>query len=272
MVAGAFSAPTAGCGKAPTSIKAGINTMTVNNKRREWILSLPDNYDNTKPYRFIFGLHWLTGTMNDVANGGQIQPYYGLPAFTNGSAIYVSPNGLVDQMGSGWANQGNEDIDFLTKIMETTNNELCIEDNLRFSMGFSYGAGMSHSLACSLGGKLRAVAAFSGALLSGCANGDAPVAFYGQHGNNDNVLPIASGRQIRDTWVQRNGCAAQSPEEPARGSRKHILTKYTGCKEDKPLWWTAFDGGHSPIPTDSGTSKDTTFTAEYVWEFFSQFK
>jgi poly(3-hydroxybutyrate) depolymerase len=265
-------AATPGCGKAPSKIKVGTNTVTVNGKSREWILTLPDNYDNTKPYRLIFGVHWLSGTMTDVVNGPQIQPYYGLQALSNGTSIFVSPNGLRSGGLTGWANAGGEDIAFIQEIIKATNEDLCINEKLRFSAGFSYGGAMSYSIACTLGKDFRAVAALSGALLSGCAGGTDPVAFYGQHGVSDSVLPISNGRQLRDTFIKNNGCTAEEAKEPAKGSKTHIVTKYSGCASDKPVWWTAFDGDHTPIPSDDGANKNTTYTSAAVWEFFSQFK
>lgn len=264
-------AATAGCGKVPSAIKAGTNTMMVNGKSREWILTLPDNYDNSKQYRLIFGVHWLGGTMTDVANGGTIKPYYGLTTLVNGSAIFVAPNGLRSGGNSGWANSDGEDITFIQQIVKAIDADLCVNEKLRFSMGFSYGAAMSYSIACTLGKDFRAVAALSGGPISGCAGGTDPVAYYGQHGINDQVLNISLGRQMRDTFVKNNGCTAQDAKEPAKGSQSHVVTKYAGCAADKPVWWTAFDGDHTPIPADTGANKDTTFTGGAVWEFFSQF-
>ncbi|KAJ4290248.1 hypothetical protein N0V90_010463 [Kalmusia sp. IMI 367209] len=263
-------AATAGCGKTPT-LKAGRNTMTVNSKNREWILTLPNDYNNTYPYRLIFGLHWLSGNMTDVANGNMIKPYYGMPPLLNNTAIFIAPNGLLSGQLSGWANTDGEDIEFIRSIVKAIDADLCVNEKLRFSMGFSYGAAMSFSIACTLGKDFRAVAALSGGLLSGCAGGTDPVAYYAQHGIGDQVLPITTGRSLRDTFVKNNGCTAQSPPEPATGSNTHVLTKYAGCANDKPVWWTAFDGDHTPIPADGGANMDKTFTADQVWQFFSQF-
>lgn len=264
-------AATPGCGKPPSKIKTGLNTVPINGKTREWILTLPDNYDNTKPYRLIFGLHWLGGTMNDVANGGTIKPYYGLPPLTNGTTIFVSPNGLKSGGNSGWPNSNGEDIAFIREIVKATNEDLCIDEKLRFSAGFSYGGALSYAIACNLAEDFRAVAALSGGPMSGCTGGTDPVAYYGQHGISDQVLPVATGRQLRDRFVKNNGCTSQEPMEPAKGSKSHIVTKYSGCKEGKPVWWTAFDGDHTPIPADTGSNKDATYTGTAVWEFFSQF-
>ncbi|KAF2751061.1 carbohydrate esterase family 1 protein [Sporormia fimetaria CBS 119925] len=267
-------AGTAGCGKAPSTIRAGQNQVTVNGKQRTYTVTLPQNYDNTKEYKLIFGIHWLGGNMNDVVQGTSIQPYYGLPALANNTAIFVAPEGLRPNGQSGWANSGGEDIAFMREIIKATDANFCINEKLRFSTGFSYGGGMSYSIACTLGDQFRAVAVLSGAQLSGCQGGSTPVAYYGQHGTFDSVLNIQMGRQLRDNFVRVNGCQNTNAPEPARNSRGRIQTKYTGCQADKPVWWTAFDGDHTPIQSNQGggTDKFNTFTGPSVWEFFSQFQ
>ncbi|ORX93855.1 fungal cellulose binding domain-containing protein [Clohesyomyces aquaticus] len=261
-------AASAGCGKAPT-LKAGTNTITVDGKAREYIITPPDNYDNTKPYRLILGLHWLGGKFTDVTSGSMIKPYYGLPPLANGTAIFVAPNGL----NNGWQNTGNADVTFIAALIKSIEAEYCVNENLRFSTGFSYGGAMSYALACSMPKDFRAVAVQSGnPQISGCVGGKDPVAYYHQHGVSDQVLPIAGARQMVAQFAKNNGCTSQTPPEPAKGSHTHIRTKFAGCATDKPVWFTAFDGDHTPIPADAATtSKETSWTGASVWEFFSQF-
>lgn len=270
---GTALAATPGCGSDPSTLHAGVNNLTVNGKSRRYTLTLPTNYNNTNPYRLVLGFHGLFETMDYVAKDGEIKPYFGLQALADDSTIFIAPDGLNSGIGTGWANENGEDIEFVRAIVNATNTDLCINENLRFATGFSYGGGMSYSIACTLSQEFRAVAVLSGALLSGCEGGTDPVAYYAQHGVRDTVLPIESGREIRDTFVKNNGCTVGSPAEPAAGSGQHILTKYTGCKDDKPVWWTAFDEGHTTIPSNSGsgTDKENTFTDDQVWAFFSQF-
>ncbi|KAH8728153.1 hypothetical protein GQ44DRAFT_609897 [Phaeosphaeriaceae sp. PMI808] len=257
-------AGTAGCGKAPT-LTSGTKTITVNGKQRQWILRIPNNYNNTQPYRFIFGLHWLSGDMTSVDSGNA--PYYGLKNLAKDSAIFVAPNGL----NKGWGNTGGEDITFINTIRKQVEDDLCVNENLRFSLGFSYGGAMSFSLACSSAKDFRAIAVLSGATLSGCAGGTDPIALYSQHGVKDSVLPIASGKEIRDRFVKLNGCQAKNAPEPAKGSRQRITTVYDGCKY--PTQFTAFDGDHVALPNDAGTDAGpNSFTPPAVWKFFSQFQ
>ncbi|KAK4176669.1 Alpha/Beta hydrolase protein [Triangularia setosa] len=267
--------PSPGCNKTPALVTTSSTTtplrITSNNKQREFFVRLPPNYNSSIPHRLIFTLHALGGTAQQVIAGqGGYLPYYGLPPLINDStpAVFVIPNGL----NNGWQNAAGEDVTFLRAVLSAVESDLCIDQDLRFSTGFSYGGAMSYSLACSLGKEIRAVAALSGnPQISGCAAGSEPVAYYGQHGTTDNVLPLAQARQMRDRFLKNNGCAAQAePAVPASGSQRKVKTVYSGCQPDKPVTFVVFDGGHVPTPREPGESE--TFTHKETWEFFSQFK
>ena len=262
-----------GCGKAPKLVtpdasKTPIN-VTVGGRSRSYYVKLPDAYDNKHPYRLIFTLHALGGTAQQVTVGtGGYLPWYGMPSLINDTvgAIYVAPDGI----SNGWQNSGGQDVTFISQLVKTLNDDLCIDENLRFSTGFSYGSAMSYAIACSLAKDFRAVAALSGnPQISGCAGGNDPIAYYGQHGINDQVLPISGGRQMRDRFLKNNGCTAQTAAEPASGSGTHIKTTYSGCDPKYPVVWVAFDGDHTPQPKDSGAS--ATFSHIETWNFFKQF-
>lgn len=267
-----IGSPSSGCGNAPKLVLSATSQLntTVNSKARSYYVKLPDNYDKNHPYRLIFTLHALGGNAGQVVSGtGGYYAWYGLPAIVNDTvgAIYISPNGL----NNGWANQGGEDVTFIKQIIQTVEQDLCVDQNLRFSTGFSYGAAMSYSIACSLGKAIRAVAVLSGnPQISGCTGGSDPVAYYGQHGVSDNVLPITGGREMRDRFVKNNGCTQQTPPEPAAGSGTYIKTAYSGCSADKPVVWVAFDGPHTPTPLAKDGAR--SFTPAETWAFFSQFK
>jgi len=259
--------PSSGCGKTPT-LTAGNHTATVNSKSRWYLLKLPEPYDNNHPYRLIFTLHAAGGNSSMVAAGqGGYLPWYGMPDLVKDpvGAIYVNPNGL----DRGWANRGGEDVTFIGDLVKAVKADLCVDENLLFSVGFSYGASMSYAIACSLGKDFRAVSVQSGGSMSGCVGGTDPIGFYGQHGV-DGDLNITSARAIRDKYVKNNGCTPQADNPPAKGSGTHTKTEYKGCREGYPVTWIEYDGGHTPRPTDKG--KSATFAADETWAFFSQFK
>ncbi|GAA4949108.1 cellulose binding domain-containing protein [Actinoplanes utahensis] len=264
------AAATAGCGKAP-ALASGARTIVSGGQNRSYILRVPDGYDRNRPYKLIFAFHWLNGTANDVATGGPAGAtwaYYGQQRLSDNSAILVAPQGI----DNGWANTGGRDlalVDDLTALIEAG---LCVDTSQLFAVGWSYGGAMSYAVACARPTVFRAVAVISGANLSGCSGGTQPVAYLGIHGTHDSVLNISLGRGLRDTFVRNNGCTAQNPPEPPRGSLTHVVTAYTGCRAGYPVRWAAFDGDHTPEPVDgsTGTSGALTWTGGEIWNFFSQ--
>jgi hypothetical protein len=271
--------PSPGCGKTPTLLKSTPppNTKINYNKigSRQYILWYPDNYDNNHPYRLVFAFHWMTGSASQVfdCNTESIKcyttqsPFYGHLNLANNTTIFIAPDGL----NAGWANSGGQDVTFTDDMLKAVSNDLCIDMNRVFANGFSYGAGMSFALACARPDVFRAVGIYAGGQLSGCSGGNSPVAYYATHGLDDGTLNISGGRTMRDKFVKLNGCTAQSPPEPAKGSGTHICTTYEGCSAGHPVEWCAFAGsnGHDPSPKDPGQS--TTWNPAESWKFFTQF-
>ncbi|WP_157529059.1 cellulose binding domain-containing protein [Nocardia sp. NRRL S-836] len=266
------AAATAGCGKAP-ALSSGQHTISSGGQNRSYILRLPPGYDSNRQYRLFVGFHWRGGTANDVDSGGTDGynwSYYGLRKLSdaaNNGTIFVAPQGN----GNGWANPGGQDLKFVDDLVNLLGSSLCIDTTQRFAGGFSYGGGMSYEVACARANVFRAVVVYSGAQLSGCDGGTQPIGYMGVHGVSDNVLGIGLGRGLRDTFVRNNGCTPQNAPEPAAGSRRHIVTNYSGCRAGYPVVWAAFDGGHTPGPIDSGGDGWRTWTSGEVWKFLTQF-
>lgn len=263
-----LAANSTGCGKAKTLTNKQYS-MNVNGKNRNYFLNIPDNYDQNKPYRLVFTWHQLGSSAQSIVNGEDIKnngvlPYYGLKAIANNSAIFVVPDGI----NNGWANQGGEDVTFFDQLVKTVEADLCVNTDLRFATGFSYGGAMSYALACARPDMIRGIAVISGGLLSGCSGGTKPVAFYGQHGTRDSVLNVGMGRQLRDKFVTNNGCTRLASEPQPNGGNA-VKSVYTGCKQGYPVTWVIHDGYHNPSQVNSGSTNP--FAPGYTWEFFTQF-
>jgi poly(3-hydroxybutyrate) depolymerase len=243
-----------GCGST-TALQSGRSMIDVDGTMREYVLDVPNDYDPNRPYVLIFGWHWRGANAQAVVDND----YYGLKPLSNGNAIFVSPEGLIDDGVSGWANPGGRDIKFTMAMVERFESELCIDESRIFSTGFSYGAMMSFAVGCALGDVFRAIAPYAGSLWSGCEDGTAPVALWGTHGYSngaDGVVPIAAGREARDEFLARNGCGTDTvPVAPDE------CVSYQGCKAGYPVTWCEWDGGHWW----------PSFASPAVWDFFSQF-
>ena len=260
-----------GCGKVPT-LTSGSRTIQSGGGNRSYILRIPDNYDNSHAYHLIIAYHWNGGTMQDIDGGGSsgaVWSYYGLKAQANNSTIFVAPQGI----SNGWGNSGGQDLKLTDDMIKLIEGDLCVDTTQVFALGFSYGGSMSYALACARPTVFRAVAVYSGGVLSGCDGGTLPVAYIGIHGISDGTLNISGGRSMRDKFVMNNGCTSQNPPEPKAGSLTHTCTSYQGCKAGYPVEWCAFDGGHTPGIVDGGGDDGArTWTKGEVWKFFTQFQ
>ncbi|HEX6764768.1 MAG TPA: hypothetical protein VF103_04805, partial [Polyangiaceae bacterium] len=257
--------PSTGCGKAPpASMRYSID---VSGTMREYILAVPTNYDQNRPYRLIFAWHPLGGNAQQVAGNGN-NGYYGLRSASNGAAILVSPEGLPFQgTNLGWANTNGRDIAFLRAMLDRFKTEMCIDESRIFSTGFSFGGMMSFAVGCS--GLARAIAPMAGnTMVSGCTNGTTPVAVMGFHGDHDSVVDIDGGRAGRDVFVGRNGCMSQTMttqptwcDSAGANFQPCSCVSYQGCQAGYPVTWCEYNGDHMQAPNSGAT----------IWSFFSQF-
>jgi polyhydroxybutyrate depolymerase len=241
---GSVVAGSPGCGADPPA--TGRYTIDVDGMQREYELDVPDDYDPLHPYRLIFGWHWLGGWSGNILENG----YYGLAARSDGSAIFVAPEGI----DNGWGNPDGRDIAFAAAMIDRLNDELCIDQERIFSTGWSFGGMMSNAAGCAMADTFRAIAPMSGSLWSGCESGDTPIAYWGSHGIYDDVVPLTAGQEARDEFLARNGCSSDTIVDGP-------CLVYQGCDEDAPVVWCEFEGPH-------GTPD---FAPTRTWEFFAAF-
>ncbi|PPR04239.1 hypothetical protein CVT24_013322 [Panaeolus cyanescens] len=243
-------AGSAGCGKSPPS------SGTKNIGNRQYILQVPANYNPSTEYKLIFTFHWGGGNMNQVPPG-----YYGLRALAGETAIFVAPNGF----DNGWANTNDRDVQFVDQIVSEVKNNLCVDEKQLFATGFSYGGGMSFSLACSRPNVFRSVSVIAGGQVSGCTGGETRIPYLGIHGVVDSVANINAGRALRDRYLRVNGCQAKNAQEPARGpDSTYIKTEYS-CAPGYPVWWIAHAGDHVGSP-----SSGPNWMATQTWDFWTK--
>jgi polyhydroxybutyrate depolymerase len=239
----------AGCGKNPPD-SGQATTIDVDGTARQYILTLPDNYDPKHPYVLIFVPHPMGGNMQGTVRGG----YLGLKNVSDNKAIFVAPDG----MEKGFWNRGGSDVKFFKAMLERFNSTLCVDQKRIFSTGFSFGGMMSFAVGCAMPDKFRAIAPNSGSFVSGCdTSHPGPIAVIQSHGKSDTVMSIAEGNKARDYFLKMNGCSNETkPIEPTAGN----CVEYQGCKEGYPYIYCAFDGGHAP----------QSWEAPMIWKFFTE--
>jgi poly(3-hydroxybutyrate) depolymerase len=256
--------PSSGCGK-PAALTSGRTTIDVAGKAREYILYVPTNYDQNKPYRLIFGWHPWGGSAMQTQQMG----YFGLSTPSNGQAILVAREGQDYQDGGlGWGNVNGEDVAFYHAMRERFSAGLCVDQNRIFSTGFSFGAMFSFTLACTADSMQRAIAPMAGNTTTsgGCASGTRSVAVMSFIGTDDSLL--SGHRSAVQTFVGRDGCSTQkTPVTPSwcDGVAAQYLpctcVQYQNCKAGYPVIECEYKAGHQFAPSSGST----------LWNFFSQF-
>jgi len=276
----------AGCGKMPTIASNMYNngnpiSITAASKQRRYILSVPANYDNTKPYRLVIAWHQLDGNDKQMYQ----QNYYWLKDIADAasSTIFVAPNGEKNgtpctgtgngESGCGWPDSSGSNVALADAVVAQVEENFCIDKKKIFANGWSYGGSMSYRTACSrpLGGTgtwgVRAVAIYNGSaqLSAGGCTPSKAVAFYASHGTNDTVLSYDGGVSMAQTYAKLNGCTWMTP---TRATGNHVCTNVTGCTAGYPVEFCSFVGPHTPDPPREGGQR---WQPQEVWKLFSQF-
>jgi poly(3-hydroxybutyrate) depolymerase len=243
--------PSTGCGKTPT-LKNNPTQNTISGSR-QFIVRWPTDYKNTTPYRLIFNLHGAGGS--DLETSGN---NYGLWSLSNGTTIFVS----LSAVGGSW--NATADTTYANDVLKAVEADLCIDTTRVMLEGFSMGGAMARVLGCASPGVFRAIVGHSAGgvtMPSTCQ----PIPYLGSLGLSD----VAGNSQATQTdpFAKWNGCTMETLPTSPKGS--HICTPYKGCPAADPVIWCSYDGGHTPSPTDSGSS--TSWMPSVVWPFFSQF-
>ena len=249
---GAPAMPSAGC-TAASAPASGHYTIDVGGTSREYILTLPANYDPHHPYRLIFAFHGGSYNAQWVVDGGAPQsgPYYGIQSEANNAAILVAPQAL----SSSWTNQNGRDIDYVVAMVSRFESQLCVDQSRIFATGFSMGGIMTIAVGCGEGAIFRAVAPMSGQINGTCA-GTHPIAYWASHGMSDPTISISNGQAARDAFLAINHCGTQTTAGNPAG-----CLDYQGCDPGYPVTWCPFAGVHEPAP----------FAGTAIWRFLSQF-
>ena len=268
--------PSKGCGKDNTL--EDHFTFTGGGIEHEIYLTMPENYDKNKPYRLVFGMHYMGGSAEAVAKR---EAYYGLRNQKDAkeNTIFVAPHGYTDENGkeNPWRCGDDKDHLFFDEFLTYLNENLCVDTSRVFSVGFSFGAMFSNALAQDFQHRLRGVVVFAtmDQVIYMPKNKGLPIAWMGTVGMSDDLCTPKLGRSARDRILKNNGKPdADGNFTDARGEQaeeytgdKHVCYDYTTVDPRFPVKWCTFDGGHSYSPREDGK----VWTTETAWEFITQF-
>ena len=289
--------PSKGCGKTSSlksvqDIKNGKKyQIRVGGTNREYYITMPQNYDNNKPYKVLFALHCYGSRGNDFvdhqADYDHPTPYYGQQVLdTKGDYIFVS----LDAIDGLW-NQKQADHDFFGQTLTALEENLCIDTSRVFITGFSYGAMFSYSLMQDNQDRIRAAATYAVAsyniwLPPEENQKNLPVAWMNVHGVNDGRCNYDRAKnEALPAVLKRNGKAdangnftdasSEKPEEN-KGNTGHVCYDFKTVDPRFPVKWCTWPGDHQWTAHDYGVMDigwgwEDTWVPEEVHKFFEQF-
>ena len=253
--------PSAGCGK-PTSITTSTTyrTITSSGEQRQYMITMPPNYDMNKPYRYIYASHGQGGEGSDITR----EKYYGLQNIADAadSVIFVAASGL----GGIW---GLKDVPLFDDILDFVEANACVDKSRIFALGFSFGGMYSYSLSMTRQKVIRAAIGMSPANynIQIPPKSHDPIAWLQSTGMSDHTCPwVADETSMRGSKFiaiehgTDNGCTVPNPI-PTWTSGGMLCDDFAACKPGYPVKVCTFNGPHA-LPPGS---------ANWMWDFITQF-
>ena len=277
--------PSTGCGKNSTlqktrSVENGDRfEMKVGSENREYFITLPKNYDNTKPHKVLFAMHCMGSNAEDFVHHNPDQdhpsPYYGQQKLdTKGEFIFVAPRGDTD--GMPWSMNSDKDHKFIDQLITTINENYCVDTTRIFMTGFSFGAMVTNSMAQDMQHRLRAVAVYATADYNIYLpkNKGKPIAWMAVHGKQDGTCPYdkaltsALPRILKNNGPNGTDVSSEKPQEV--GGSGHLCYDFKNVDPRFPVKWCSWNGPHQWTAFDNGNWQ-STWVPEEVNKFFGQF-
>ncbi len=207
-------------------------------------------------------------------------------------AVVLTPQGIGQRLL--WdvdSFTGNVDIDFLTRLIDTSEQRFCIDTARVFMAGMSWGGLMTAMAGCQLTDRIAAIGIVSGVRFPAECKLSRPVPVMAFYGKLDTISPyggvpgIPSVETVLAQWATADGC--QAKPETTQVSEHVERRKFVGCAEGSAVEFYAVSNGvhiwpgtpleilETLIPTDrlaevaAGTTYEISATP-LLWDFWMQ--
>ena len=287
----------------PHGSGTSVQTISTVDGMRSYRLHVPPSYTGSDAIPLVVNIHGANSSAVVQEGYSQFSPKADAENF-----IVVYPEGLTAPLTYSHFNAWqlpspfHDDLGYITKILDSVELQLCIDQSRVFSTGISNGAMMSVRLACSLSSRIAAIAPVAGAyyppdslnLNSAETCPDTrPVPMLAFHGTADTVVPYNGGvgngisgginfrlpvddntpaEDVLADWSVHNACAGGRTE--AQIDTEVRLITYDSCAANAIVRHYAIDGGgHTwpdaiDVPSLGYTTHQINAT-DLIWSFFA---
>jgi polyhydroxybutyrate depolymerase len=275
--------------------------MRTLHKKRNYMIYIPESPEKLSALPVIIVLHGAFSTAKGIMK---------LTGFNmladREKLIMVYPNGAYGLFGlfQHWnaghccgkaQKDGNDDVGFLTAVIDDLKNRYKINGRKIFLVGFSNGGMMAYRFCAEHPEMLAGAAVLAGAIGGRTSAGTPywripdpgqPVPLIVFHGRQDDSVPYAGGKDYRhrgdreydsvetsvNFWIRNNQCAPQAKNEDLLEQR--IKKQTWSDVREKPMvvLYSIDDWGHLWPGADYGKKHSLPgFSAtEVIWDYFKK--
>lgn len=268
----------AGCSNGKSSIHYD-NDFT----KRNYELTIPQNYDEKTDYSLLFVFHGSGGTGEGMRQLTLFDDYA-----EEKSLIICYPDAVVENWEEGCEcnkpyRLGIDDVGFVSYLIDKLTAQYNIDTTKIFGVGYSQGGLFTMNLACKLSNKFAAIATVASSMSTQLFNNCEPsnnVSVLMIHGTQDRLAPfngvekgffsLVSSRSTIKLWAESNDCSPQIKNtklfEAGLKSVGVVKHEYSDCSlESKVVLFEIVNGGHLWFST-----KELDATEEIVKFFFQK--
>ncbi|KAJ7598566.1 hypothetical protein C8J56DRAFT_770956 [Mycena floridula] len=282
-------AASSGCGKTSSwKFDSSDHSTQTLPSGRTFLVHQPAAYKSDTPHAVVLSFH---GNGKDSAEQESSSGLSAAGRQINGAGIIaVYPQGSSNSwMGAPYSAKGVDDIAFVKDLLDSFQDNMCVDTSRIYASGKSNGGGFTNILACDpqMSARIAAFAPVSAALYSGThpidgCNPGRLVPIINFHGTADKTIPIGGRKssntadvtadieEYRKAWATRNGCSADAVAKPTVSNPHGDTTKREewDCKPGGTVIGETVQGLGHKWPTKATTTFDAS---DDIIDFFGKF-
>ena len=273
-------------GECNNSSHSGFRTVVRAGETREFILQVPASYDASNPTPLVINFHGFGGCAADYANF--VGNYYGLNDLADSENFIVAyPQGVARAKGSFEWDPGDNgaesiidnDVFFAEALTAEISDELNVDVERVYAVGYSNGGMMAYGLACSSSDLIAASGVMSGIMLGSACDQQGSTSIIHFHGVADGALPydgsgdFQSVASVVNIWLDHNDIPTSSLVTTQRNGGDVTHDVYSGGTQGTSVELYTIhregneQGGHVWFTEDiDGVSPN-----QILWDFLSSF-
>ena len=251
---------------------------------REFYVYIPDGIEDLPSVPLLFGLHGYTSRAIWFLGYSGFQPIADTEKFIviypQGSILITT--GQTHWNVGGWTNGSTtDDVDFLSYLIDWSDDNFNINTDRVYSTGMSNGGYMSFHLACNLSHKIAAIASVTGSMTPETYNSCNPIhstSVMQIHGDADTVVPYFGNWRSRsipsvmEYWEEYNNCQTSNissvPDNNNDGDGG-LFYLYDQCIADvQAQLYLMTNMGHEWPRFNNDNDINA---ADVIWNFFQQY-